>query len=409
MQVAEVFAPLFTSRKTFNVLAGGRGSGKSYAAALYAVKRMREEENLLVLVCREYMSAISESSKNVLEEMVASLKLENDFEISRNEIECKVTGSRAIFKGLERSVGSVRSIEGVGLCIIDEGQLISRASMRALLPSIRKQGAQFLFIINPTNAADPIYADYIKNHDPKTTLLIKANLEDNPFASDLLIMQRDHAKRTLDPGEFEHVWGGTVWGRSSDLVINPDSWRVGVTDEPGPRSFGLDLGTAHATCGIAIRRTGPYTLYVENEVVAHGGVLVEELQDFLAPLGIEEGDTVWSDHQALQSKTLKLKHIRKGPNSVTLGLQYIRQFQIIINPQCKRLIDELSTYRYKRDQRTELLTDQIIKQNDDAVDAFRYAVTGAWRDIKREQRNSGTGHMAEPFGVYGGGTDGLFS
>ena len=382
----EIFEPVFTTNKRHYVLKGGRGSGKSWFAALFVIINMLQR-HCFVMVCREFQDTIKESSKLTLENMIKRLGVQDRFVVSKLEINCIDTGARCIFKGLAKNYDSLRSLEGIDIVVIDEAHRISRASMRALLPTIRSDDAVLLYVLNPHTPQDVIFDDYVTNADD-TVCVIHADLDDNPWKPKFLLEQRARQKKTLDPAEWAHIWKGDVWLKSSDCVIPRDIWEIGERKRKGHVGYGIDIGfSTHPTVGVAVRRTANAELYVEREVTQPGALDLSDLEEFLAKMGCQEGDTIYTDTQMLQWRKAgpyNLMHVAKGRKMYDITLARLRQTKTVINPACEGTIHNYLNFRYKRNAMTDEVTHEIDRNSpQDYCDAVRYATHGLWRDERR--------------------------
>ena len=66
--------------------------------------------------------------------------------------------------------------------------------------------------------------------------------------------------------------------------------------------------------------------------------------------------------------------VKKGPGSVTSGIQKIRGYRIIVHPRCENFIIEISHYQFRQDQFGKELPEPK-KEWDHLMDAMRYAMT----------------------------------
>ena len=130
------FKELWKERR-YKVLYGGRGSGKTHAVAVYlVVQSLLNKER--ILCTREIQKSIKESVYEVLVQKISKLGLEKYFNITESKI-TNVSGSEFIFAGLRTNVESIKSMEGITKCWIEEAQTISRNSLDVLIPTIRKE------------------------------------------------------------------------------------------------------------------------------------------------------------------------------------------------------------------------------------------------------------------------------
>lgn len=198
-------------RKKFTIMYGGRGGGKSETMALIAIVRRALVKPYIILCCRELMASIRDSMYQTIVEWIDNLGLSAHFDIVEHEIRCKVTGSKFIFKGLRSNIQEIRSLKGVGLCIIDEATSVSRDSIKYLVPTLRLDDSEFWISFNTGTREDFIYDRFVTNADDRCCV-IKVNLTDNKLAPQVLIDEMEASRRlaekTGDWDEFNNVWLG---------------------------------------------------------------------------------------------------------------------------------------------------------------------------------------------------------
>jgi phage terminase large subunit len=154
--------PVFFSKKRYGVLSSGRSGGKSHGTARFILMRSLSTPGR-ILVCRETLISLDSSMYTLLCDLIRGDDyLSTQFEIYQSRIECVSSGSEILFKGLRQTSidSSVKSIEDISLCIVEESQLISKIGLRVLKPSIRADNSQILFLINPRYGDDPVYKEF---------------------------------------------------------------------------------------------------------------------------------------------------------------------------------------------------------------------------------------------------------
>ena len=379
----DVFQPMMEMGADTRIvlLHGGRGSGKTTSAALYALINGIHKP-LRVLVCRQYQTSIAESIKAEMELLIRKHWLEYHYKSTREAITGR-NGTRIVFRGLQQNPMSIRSIAQVDLCIIDEAQAVGRYAWEELRPSVgRVPDSKLIACMNPTSDEDPVWNDLkLRNRWPDMTLSIEANWNDNPDFPDFLEKMRASDERTMLREEYDHMWGGKVAFRSSELVFPPGCWREGTVPDQGEQAFyGLDLGyvrdpTVAVRCRL-INGEGPRpVLSVDSERVKHEAQ-VQDIAGMLAEVGAGEGDIVVTDSQIPPGDWggPRLRLARKGPDSIMAGIRKLRSCDIVVNPACEQAVSNLRRMRYKRDPKTDEVTNVLVPGDDHAVDAVRYAL-----------------------------------
>ena len=161
INVPAIFTGLWKNSCRYKVLYGGRGSGKTHQVAEYLiVKSLLNKEK--VLCTREIQRSIKESVHAVLVSKINSLGLDKYFTVTENKIS-NVSGSEFIFAGLRMNIDSIKSIEGITKCWVEEAQSVSRKSLDILRPTIRAKNSEIIITFNPERDEDPVWQDFIVN------------------------------------------------------------------------------------------------------------------------------------------------------------------------------------------------------------------------------------------------------
>jgi phage terminase large subunit len=146
---------------------GGRAGGKSFAFADCLLLKARESK-LFIACVREVQNSIKDSVYKLLKDRAEYYELV-DYRFYEDRIENVITGSRFIFKGLkDQNSQNIKSLEGVDICWIEEGQSISKASWDILDPTIRKAGSEIWVSMNRENENDPIWKAIAADPDERT-------------------------------------------------------------------------------------------------------------------------------------------------------------------------------------------------------------------------------------------------
>lgn len=374
----------------YKVAHGGRGSGKSWAFARMLVIRALQGK-VRILCARELQNSIQDSVHQLLVDQIAALGLSGGFHVLESKI-TSVTGSEFLFKGLrgmKNNAQAIKSLEGVDICWIEEGQTISAASFETLTPTIRKPGAEIWATMNPDQDADPVY-QIVKN-PPSGSIVRRVNWSDNPwFDETSLPAEREWMQRT-DPDAYAHVWEGECRQNSDAQVLRGkyavEAFEVDAAWD-GPYQ-GADWGfstdpTAFVRCWI-----GGRTLYIERE--AYGvGVEIDALPAlFDAAHPQARASVTRADSARPETISYMKRHgyglvmaVDKWPGSVEDGVAFLRSFErIVIHPRCRHTAEEARLWSYKTDRLTGDVLTTLVDKNNHIWDAVRYALAPI---IKRE-------------------------
>jgi len=189
----------------YRVLFGGRGSSKSHEFATVLVALMATQP-IKVLCTRAFQNKISESVYTLLKSKISLLELEEHFTIMRDRIICNATGATALFYGLQRNTAEIKSLEGIDICWIEEGEFITQELFSVLSPTVRKEGSQIWITFNPVDEFGYVYSRFVVNKAPDSVVR-KINYNDNPFISKTFIKEAE-AIKAVDEPLYNHIYLG---------------------------------------------------------------------------------------------------------------------------------------------------------------------------------------------------------
>ena len=118
-----------------------------------------------------------------------------------------MNGSQFIFEGLRHNINSIKSMEGVDVCWVEEAEKVTDESWRILIPTIRAPGSEIWVTFNPHLETDPTYQRFIAN-PPPDCLSNAVNWRDNPWFPVELENERRHAEESGSKDLYLHTWEG---------------------------------------------------------------------------------------------------------------------------------------------------------------------------------------------------------
>lgn len=366
----------------YKVMRGGRGSAKSRSAAAALLLQAASEPHR-VLCAREIQKSIKDSVKRLLDDEIKRLGLDGFYDSVENEIRGK-NGSLFIFAGLRGNSASIKSMEGITRCWVEEAQTISRASLDDLIPTIRTDDSEIWFTYNPRFDTDPIDTMFKADELPPDTLLFHVNWQDNPWFPEVLRHEMEYDKRR-DMDKYLHIWEGQYQTSSEARVFK--NWTVDEfeVDPTAVIRQGADWGFSVDPTVLVQAYIVGRTLYIPYEAYRVGCDIVDTPALFMSVPDSEKWPMV-----ADSARPETISHMQrngfpkitaaiKGARSVEEGVEFLKGFDIVVHPRCKHTIDELTLYSFK----TDPLTGQILPVLDDkdnhVIDALRYACEGARR------------------------------
>lgn len=255
------FKPLIRKAR-YKVLYGGRGSGKSYFLAELAVEVSRRI-GAVILCAREFQGSLDDSVYQLLIETIERLGYTDEFDILKSTITHKGTGAKFVFYGIKNNVTKIKSIQGVGVCWVEEAEAVTKNSWDVLIPSIRgDKNAEIWISFNPKNILDDTYQRFIV-HPPKDSIVLKANYDINPHFADTPLLADMLECKERDEDLYRHIWLGEPVADSELAIIKP-SWIEAAIDAheklgfsaAGRRILGFDVADEGDDANATVLRHG---------------------------------------------------------------------------------------------------------------------------------------------------------
>jgi len=366
---------------------GGRGSGKSHLFAELMIEAHIMDQKRRSVCVREIQKSLNQSVKRLLEMKIQDMNAGAYFEVQDAVIKSKKADGMIIFQGMQNhTADSIKSLEGYDCAWVEEAQSLSQTSLDLLRPTIRKPGSELHFTWNPRQSNDPV--DFLLRGPtpPKDAMVIKVNYTDNPWFPNVLRDEMEYDKRR-DPDKYQHVWMGEYLRNSQSRVFR--NWKIEDFEAPADaiHRLGADWGfsvdpTVLVRCHIIGR-----TLYIDYEAYMIGCEIVNTPELFLQVPESEKWPIV-----ADSARPETISHMRKngfpkimgavkGPRSLEEGIEFLKNYDIVVHPRCLHTIDELTLYSYKTDPLTGKILPLLEDKKNHVIDALRYACEGVRRTI----------------------------
>lgn len=396
LKVSYLFDKLFSQLKTglqnrFYVYFGGRGSGKSWAIAIFIVLIMRLKK-YRVLCTREYQKNIVDSSKKLIEDTIKRFKLDHEFDMQRGVTRHKKTGSEILYYGLHHNAQEIKSLEGVDIVWCEESENTSQESLDLLIPTIRKPNSIIIFTLNPDKKENSVYKDFIAIEKFNGLIREKVNYYNNEHFPDVLKYEMERC-RERDPEKYDWVWEGNC-REFSEAQILKGCYTIQDFELPESTSwcFGADWGFSQDpnTLVKMFVDMDNNKLYIDN-AIDKVGVEINDTPAFYDRIEGSRIYTITADSARpelisyMKNQGFKIKKAKKGAKSIEDGISFIKNFDVIINPRCKGVIEEFKLYSYKTDRTTGAILPDILDANNHYIDAIRYGLED-YRPHKKGRR-----------------------
>lgn len=359
---------------------GGRGSGKSHFFAELLVESLILNPNTSAVCIREIQKSLKFSAKKVIEEKIQSLGVDNYFEVTQTEIRSTKGNGIIIFQGMQdHTSDSIKSLEGFNIAWVEEAHSLSAKSLKLLRPTIRAEDSEIWFSWNPEQPTDPVDAFFKSN--PKNSICVHVNLENNPFAPKTLIEEAKQDRIRMLPEDYSHVWEGEYNLKSESLVFR-EKYEVQDFEPQNDWTplYGLDFGFSQdPTTANEIFVSDDY-LYINREANKVGLELDDTADFIIKRIPQIKEYIVRADNARPESISYLKRHGLpkiKGEAKLKIedGVEFMKTFKkIIIHPRCKETIKEFGLYSYKEDKRSGDILPQIVDKYNHHIDGIRYAL-----------------------------------
>lgn len=387
--VGKGYGTFWRFKGRYRVCKGSRASKKSKTVALWTIYSIMKYPQANMLVVRKTFRTLKDSCYTELKWAIKRLGVEQwwDCKESPLEITYRPTGQKIYFRGLDDplKVTSITVDTGV-LCWmwIEEAYEITKESdFDTLDESIRGEVPEGLFkqitlTFNPWNERHWIKKRFFDVQDPEI-LAMTTNYMCNEWldATDKRVfetMKQNNPRRYRVAGLGD--WGiveGLVYENWIEQEFKLDEIRncksafgldFGYTNDPSAFFVGfLDLENKKLYVWDEFYEKGLSNKRIFEKITSMGYGKERITADSAEPKSIDE----------LKSLGLRIQGAKKGKDSVTNGIQWIQDLQIIIHPRCVNFLTEISNYTWATDKFGTLLNVPVDDFNH-LMDAMRYAL-----------------------------------
>ena len=277
------FKPLIGKEK-YKVIYGGRGSGKSMVVGEILIETARRLKTVILCV-REFQGSIEDSVHKLLAETIDRLGYEGEFDVQKKTIIHKGTGASFIFMGIKNNPTKVKSVQGVGICWIEEAENVTASSWDILIPSVRgDRNAKFFITFNPKNILDATYQRFVVNPHPDSYVL-KANYIHNVYFDESPLREEMEVCKQRDYDLYLHIWEGEPVADSEFAIIKP-KWIQAAVDAHKKLGF---FASGEKVMGFDVADEGEDA---SATVTRHGSVVTDVME------WAQKGDIIFSSDHA---------------------------------------------------------------------------------------------------------------
>jgi phage terminase large subunit len=384
--INDKYKPLFENRTRYNVISGGRGSGKSFSVALYLLL-LTFEQNRTILFARYTMTSIAISILPEFLDKVELLELNEVFIITKSEIINKLTNSKIIFRGIKTGssvqTANLKSIANVDTLVIDEAEEIPDEETFDKIDLSIRSGNHFnkiIILFNPTTKASWIYERFFEKRglDGGSNLVTEdvtyihttyLDIEDKLPDTFLNTIRR---RQKEDPDWYRHIILGGFLDVAEGVIFK--NWKIGDFNEDSDWEMGADFGWSNdPSTLIKVSIDDKRKIIWLKEELYKIGLTTTYLADKFKEVGgrrlivadSAEGRLI----EEIKRQGLNIQPCVKGAGSIKEGILLMLDYEIIVDGNSKNLIKEFNNYVWAEKG------EKPIDMWNHLIDAARYIIT----------------------------------
>lgn len=364
---------------------GGASSGKSHGVfqkiVIKALKDWKKPRKILVL--RKVGATVRDSVFADVQATLSYFGILNMCKINMSAFRIELpNGAEFIFKGMDNSE-KIKSIKGISDVVMEEASEFTLDDYTQLTLRLRDKAhkqKQIYLMFNPVSKANWVYnAFFVKK--PKNTVVYQTTYKDNRFLDAVtrenieeLANRNEAYYKIYALGEFATL-DKLVFPKYTKALLNKDDLRQ-ITSY-----FGLDYGFINDPSAFMHVKIDDdrKRLYVVEEYVKKG-LTNDKIAESITTLGyakeqIRADSAEKKSNQELRNLGIsRVIDVKKGAGSVMQGIQYLLQYEWIVDERCVKTIEELENYTWKKDKATNEYINEPVDSYNHCLDAIRYAI-----------------------------------
>jgi phage terminase large subunit len=377
------FVPLFTNDCRYEIVWGGAGSGKSHIVARKILYRLLSEKDCKhnFLVIRKVDRTIKRSVFTLIKNVISIWGLASEFDVNLTDktITYKLNGSQIMFSGLD-DVEKLKSIEGVTSVWCEEATELTQEDFEQLDLRLRgetKYIKQITMTFNPISEQHWIKRVFFD--DPISGVFtLKTTYLDNAFIDAEYKMVMDNKKKT-NP-RYYNIYALGNWGTAEGLVFNNVFTILISQEEMEGLEYvqGLDFGytndpSAFNQTYIDMKNKKIYVYDGFYEKGLSNAAIAENIKGLLAHKHRTTADS--SEPKSidyLKTKGVNIRGAMKGKDSINTGIDFLLEFEIIVNAHLVEFMVEFNNYCWAIDK-NNVQQNKPVDDFNHFIDSLRYA------------------------------------
>lgn len=382
----QAYAPIFYEDKTYWLISGGRGSGKSTQISAFFLMRLMGDDSFRGVVARYTQRSISSSIYRDILDLIQAWGLSPLLKINGEEIVNAKNGNMILTHSMKISEGTTtakgKGLSGVTHLLIDEAvEMASEEEYIKLIDSFRQKGERKIFLCyNPSSKSHWLFKRfYLPNGEPNPKWsanhgFLHTTYLDNLENLDPKKVQEWEAAKETDPSYFNHHIMGIWKDIGEGQVFTKWHWGEHLADWDAETVWGLDFGFASDPSALIQVKKRGNKIWL-REVIYETGLTTEDLSYLMESRNVPKHALIYADSSDPKSiETLRRfgwRNIRpcvKGPDSIRHGIDTINSYEVFAHHESENLRLEYDNYAYRAGG------DRPGDSWNHLMDALRYAV-----------------------------------
>ncbi|HFI0402805.1 TPA: PBSX family phage terminase large subunit [Streptococcus suis] len=376
---------------------GGASSGKSHGVIQKVVFKACQDWKYprKILFLRKVGATVYDSIFEDVKQCLESWDLLDKCKVNKSAYRIKLpNGAQFIFKGLDNpeKIKSIKAVSDVVMEEASEFTLDDYTQLTLRLRDKKHKMKQIFLMFNPVSKVNWVYnAFFVKK--PKNTVVYQTTYKDNRFLDQItrenieeLANRNEAYYKIYALGQFATL-DKLVFPKYERKLLNKDTMRH------LPSYFGLDYGFINDPSAFLHVKIDDKArkLYIVEEYVRKN-LTNDKISEAIKGLGyakeeIRADSAEKKSNQELRNSGIpRIIDAKKGPGSVMQGIQYILQYDIVVDERCVKTIEELENYTWKKDKATNEYINEPVDSYNHCLDAVRYAIQDRIYKQKKSQK-----------------------
>ncbi|WP_105155370.1 PBSX family phage terminase large subunit [Streptococcus suis] len=364
---------------------GGASSGKSHGVIQKVVYKACKEwkHPRKVLFLRKVGSTVYDSIFEDVKQCLDAWDLLDKCKVNNSAYRIELpNGAQFIFKGLDNPE-KIKSIKGISDVVMEEASeftLDDYTQLTLRLRDRKHKQKQIYLMFNPVSKVNWVFnAFFVKR--PKNTVIYQTTYKDNRFLDDVT---RENIEELANRNEaYYKIYALGEFATLDKLVFPKYEKRLLNKNKLAhlPSYFGLDYGFINDPSAFLHVKIDDENkkLYIVEEYVRKN-LTNDKIAEAIQSLGYAKEEIRADSAEKKSNQELRNRGISrvidalKGPGSVMQGIQYILQYDIVVDERCVKTIEELENYTWKKDKKTNEYINEPVDSYNHCLDAVRYAI-----------------------------------